>query len=308
MERIGKQPSALLTSDWHLREDTPICRTDSYWNSMWKKVDFISNLQKKWNIPVLHGGDLFDKARPSLNLVRETMLHIPDEFYTVYGQHDLVNHSLDLTNKCGIDVLSVAKKLHVLGTISYCNDNNLVVDGFHWGQEPKDTVQAIEIFKQTSPLMKKILVWHQMVWQGKKPYPTCTDAPASSVIKKYPYDLLLFGDNHKTFVEQYEGRLLINPGSLMRMDADQIDHKPCVFLWYASDNTVQQVFLPIEEGVISREHLDVKEERDNRITAFVEKLSDNYSVSLSFEENLSEFMKVNNVEKSVREIIYKSIE
>jgi DNA repair exonuclease SbcCD nuclease subunit len=299
MERIVKQPLAILTSDWHLREDTPICRTDSYWDVMWRKVDFISDLQKKYNCPVLHGGDLFDKSRPSLNLVRETMLHIPNKFYTVYGQHDLVNHSLSLTDKCGIKVLETAKKLQVLGDMHYFNDH-LYVSGFHWGQEP--TKSSIEIDG------KNILVWHKMVWQGVKPYPTCVDPPASAILKKYPWaDCILTGDNHKTFVEHYEGRVLVNPGSMMRMDADQVDHKPCVFLWY-SDNTVQQVFLPIEEGVVSRSHLEQKEERDGRIDSFIAKLNSGYQTTLSFEDNLTTFFKVNNTEKDIQDIIYVSIE
>ena len=288
MERIVKQPSAILCSDIHIREDVPVCRTDvSYWDTQWKKIDFISDLQKKHNCPVLHGGDLFDKARPSLNLVRETILHIPNQFFSVAGQHDLVAHSLDLIDKSGLKLLEVAGKITILNRC-------------HWGQEPTEPSFVIK--------NRNILVWHKMVWQGKKPYPTCTDEPASSILKKYPYSLILCGDNHKTFVEHYEGRVLVNPGSLMRMDADQVDHKPCVFLWYADSNTVQQVFLPIEEGVVSRMHLEQKEERDGRITAFVEKLSGEYEMSLSFEKNLEEFMKVNDVDEEVKQIIYKSIE
>jgi hypothetical protein len=81
-----------------------------------------------------------------------------------------------------------------------------------------------------------------------------------------------------------------------------------VFLWYAETNTVKQVFLPIEEGVVSREHLVVKEERDQRIDAFIEKLGGEYSISLSFEDNLESFKQANNVEKPIMDIIYKSLE
>jgi predicted phosphodiesterase len=179
--------------------------------------------------------------------------------------------------------------------------NIKILNRCHFGQEPTEPSFVVK--------NRNILVWHKMVWQGKKPYPTCTDEPASTILKKYPeYDLIVTGDNHKTFVEHYEGRVLVNPGSLMRMDADQVDHKPCVFLWFAESNTVQQVFLPIEEGVVSREHLIVKEERDSRIEAFVSKLNDNYEMSLSFEQNLEEFMKVNKVDEEVKKIIYQVIE
>ena len=109
----NKKADAILTSDWHLREDTPICRTDNYWEVQWKKVDYISKLQKQYNCLVLHAGDLFDHWKPSPRLLREIILHIPDTFFTVYGQHDLPQHSLELTNKCGINVLQAANKLRV---------------------------------------------------------------------------------------------------------------------------------------------------------------------------------------------------
>jgi DNA repair exonuclease SbcCD nuclease subunit len=139
-------------------------------------------------------------------------------------------------------------------------------------------------------------------------YPTCTDLPASSILKKYPqFSLILCGDNHRTFVEEYEERLLVNPGSLMRMDADQIDHKPSIFLWY-SDNSVKQIFLPIEEGVVTRTHLVEKEERNARMDAFVTKLNDDYKTTVSFEENLTQFFSANEVDPETKQIIYNVIE
>jgi hypothetical protein len=48
------------------------------------------------------------------------------------------------------------------------------------------------------------------------------------------------------------------------------------------------VFLPIEPGnkVISREHLEKKEERDERIQAFIEKLTDESITDVNFQDNL----------------------
>ena len=87
MERTKQNyPDLILCSDIHLREDTPVCRTDNYWERQWIKMDYISDLQKQYGCPVVCGGDLFDKSRPSLNLVRETMIHLPNKFNTIYGQ------------------------------------------------------------------------------------------------------------------------------------------------------------------------------------------------------------------------------
>lgn len=291
-----KQPDLLITGDWHLREETPICRTDNYWGTQWKKVDFISGLQKKYNCPVVCGGDLFDYWRASPYLLSETIKHIPDKFYTVLGNHDLPQHSLELLNKCGVNVLKEAGKLTILPTC-------------HWGQIPKygSFYEYDEGYAEESGL-DKILVWHVYTYQSKT-WVGNTAPKAMKLLRQYPqFSLIITSDNHISFVEEYQGRLLVNPGSLMRMDADQVEHRPRVYLWYADTNTVEPIYILIEQDVISREHLDIVKERDNRIDAFISKLDGDWDAILSFEDNLERFAEVNHIKKSIKEIIYKTLE
>jgi len=281
-------PDAILCSDIHLREDTPTCRTDDYQMAQWKKVEFLYNLQEKYECPVLHAGDLFHHWKPSPQLLSTTILHLPESFLTIYGQHDLPQHNFELRNKSGIYTLDTDKTIGVLPTC-------------HWGQEPDKPSRILS--------GKNILVWHKMVWQGEKLWPDQTDPSAAKLLRKYSqFSLILTGDNHQPFVEEYEGRLLVNPGSMMRMTADQIDHRPRVYLWYAADNIVTPVYLPIEQGVISREHIEHTQERDGRIDAFISKLDNDWEAAVSFEENLQRFEGTNKVRKSVMEIVYKAIE
>jgi DNA repair exonuclease SbcCD nuclease subunit len=289
-KKINKTPSAILTSDWHLREDIPVCRTDDFWVSQWGKVDFISDLQMKYDCPVIHAGDLFDRWKPSPELLTRSILHLPKKFITIYGQHDLPQHSLELAYKCGIDTLVAS------GSISFLNK------GVSWGELPEN--KEIWHLKDRS-----ILVWHKMNYQGEPPWPGCTDPKAGKLLRKYPqYSLILTGDNHKPFVEEYEGRLLVNPGSLMRQDADQVDFRPRVYLWYADTNTVEPVYIPIEDGAVSRDHLIRKQERDDRLEAFVSKLNNDWEGTVSFEENLERLMKENEIGDKIKEIVYKAVE
>jgi DNA repair exonuclease SbcCD nuclease subunit len=284
---------AILTADWHLREPekNPICRTDNFWETQWKKVKFISNLQEQHDCPVFHAGDLFDHWKPSPYLLSMAITHLPKDFRTVYGNHDLPQHNLDLIHKTGIYTLQHAKALSVL-------------DVYHWGQDPK-THAAKEL--ETVVKGNFVLVWHIYTYQTKT-WPGNTAPKAAKLLRQYPkYDLILTGDNHQAFVEEYEGKLLVNPGSIFRMDADQIDFKPRVYLYYADTNSVEPVFLPIEP-VITREHIEGKEERDNRIQAFVERLNTDYEGGVSFEDNLEKFFSNNRVHTSIKDIIYKSLE
>lgn len=290
----SRKPDLILCSDFHLREDTPTCYTGDYQQEQWDSVDFVSNLQEQYDCPVFHAGDLFDKWKPSPWLLRKTILHLPKRFYTVYGQHDLPQHSLDQVDKCGINVLEAGHHLTVLA-------------GVHWGQFPS-RVDNMIIGKIKEHIQRKILTWHHLTYM-QKPFPGASVGMVQMILQKYPqYDLILTGDNHQSFTTTFEGRVLVNPGSLMRMDADQINFKPSVYLWYADTNTVQRVFIPIKEGVISREHIIVKEERDARIDAFVTRLDGDWEVSMSLDDNFKHFFSKNLVRQEVKQIVYNSLE
>ena len=288
MER-GKinKPDLILCGDFHLREDTPTCFTGDFQKEQWKSLMFINDLQAQYQIPVVHAGDLFHTWKVSPWLLSMTMQHLPDMFYSCVGQHDIPQHNLELIHKSGIFTLEISKYLTIL-------------NGTHFGQEP------VEIANSHLPL--DILVWHHLTYITE-PYPGATGGNAYEILRKYnQFRLIVTGDNHCQFTIEKNGRRLVNTGNLTRQTAAQIDFKPCVWLWYSESNTVQQVFLPIEDGVVSREHLQVKEERNERIDAFISKLSGDYKTELSFEANLSQFFQTNKIKSSVKNIIYKSIE
>jgi len=279
------EPNFILTGDWHLRESVPTCRTDDFWEAQWDKVKQVKALQEKYRCPVWHSGDLFDHWKPSPYLLSTTMTHLPEQFYTVYGNHDLPQHNWDMRDRCGIRTLEISGHLKTLS-------------GVHWGQQPKLNNSEFPIF-----------VWHVMTWTGNPPWPGCTDLDGMSILEKYPdYRLILTGHNHKTFTVHHNGRILINPGSLTRQTADQIDHQPAVYLYDSVHNIVRPHYLDVTENVISRIHLDEVKERDDRIDAFVERLSKEWATGFSFEDNLNQFAQANNIRKSVMDIVWRALE
>ena len=283
-----KKPDLIFCGDFHLRDIIPTCRTDDFLPAQTKKLNFISELQLRYNCAVVHTGDLWDNWKPSPFMITYAIKYLPKNFWSILGNHDLPQHSLELIYKSGINTLAEAGWLKI-------------IDGCHWQETP----EHLSLIFNT----KKILVWHIMTYKGKQPFPGCTDPAATKLLRKYPqYDLIVTGHNHKSFVEKYEGRLLVNPGSLTRQKADQIDHRPCVYLWYAETNTVKPVYLPIEQDVITREHITRQEQRDERIDAFISRLDDDWKAAVSFEENLERFAKANRIRTSVMDIVTNAIE
>lgn len=286
----NKRPDVILCADIHLREDTPVCRNDNFQRAQWEKLQFIKDLQRKHDCPVFHAGDLFHHWKPSPWLLSKAIEHLPDEFITVYGNHDLPQHNIELKRKCGIYTLASAG---VLKTLTGC----------HWGKQPTDMVNHINV------MGKRVLVWHVFTYEGKAPFPGITSQKGHALLAKHPtYDLIVTGDNHTPFTVTDGKRVLVNPGSMMRTTADQIDHRPRVYLWYAGEARVEPVYLPIAEDVISREHIDRQEQRNKRIDAFISRLDEDWEAELAFEENLKRFAAKNRVRDTVMEIVYKSIE
>lgn len=290
-----KQVSAIISGDWHLMEEEriPPCRTDSIWDAQWNKVQQIKELQELHNCEVLLSGDLFDHWKTSPNLLNACFHHMPEHIRTVIGNHDLPQHNIDLLHKSGIEVLFQAGVLAP------------ILSGGNWGKEAKELQPE---YLSGIPF-QRILVWHTMTYKHVLPYPGCEDPQCNKLFELFPKaDLIVTGHNHTTFTARKGKQLLLNPGSLTRHDANQIDHKPCVFLYYAEDNTFDTHYLKINENVISRAHIENKNRKEQQINSFMEKLQGSWKVSLSFEENIERALKENKVPIQIKEIILNWID
>lgn len=285
MIRKYDKPDLILTADWHLRDDQPICRTDNLMQTQSKKIGHITKLQLKHGLcPVIHAGDVLNHWKASPNLLTFAIETLPEEFYTVYGNHDLPQHSVELSYKSGVVTLEAAQKIT---NLFEC----------HWEQKPENASLTVK--------GRKVLVWHTTTWKDELPWPGCSAPTAKALLKKYPrFDLIVTGHNHETFVEEYDGRLLVNPGCLTRQRASEIDHEPCVFLWYAKTNKVVKAPLPFDKDAVTRDHIEAKEENEQRHYAFIRNLSAGKSKRISFEDNMEDVFRENRVAKSIRKIIW----
>jgi len=298
-----KKASAILTADWHTRASTPVCREDNYHQAFGIKVRFIRDLSQKYNCPVLIAGDIGDKTQWPNWLLEWFVTLIGDmEIIAIPGQHDTPDHRLDNLHKSGVGVLAATQTITVLDqTVA------LIENGFDLISFPYSI--PINHFKVANcNNHPKVAIAHQMVIEDKPLWPGQKAPKGHQLLKKFPeYNLILTGDNHNSFVSKYEGRILVNPGSLMRTTAAQINHKPRVYLWWADTNKIELVYLPFQEGVVSREHIEVEDERDERVEAYVERMNTDYEIGFSYETNLERHIETNDVEKEVETKIWENV-
>ena len=299
-----KTADAILCADLHLREDTPVCRTDDFWTAQKNKLRQIRSLQKKHaNAPVLCSGDIFHKWKPSPRLLSMALECLPGNMLTIPGNHDLPAHNLKRLEESGLFVLNAAEFVGIayenITHEDFLDDFGFYVHGFPFGTE----FQSMQ--RDRKP---HVALVHYFTYKGRKPFPGQYDGVATVMNKLKGYDLILCGDNHQPFTHEKDGTLFVNPGSLTRQTADQIKHRPRVYLWYAPENRVEPVYLDIDRLAVSRAHIDVDQARDERIEAFVNRLDGEFEAGLSFERNLKQYMTTNRVPKSVRSAVMEACE
>lgn len=299
-----KKADAILVSDLHIREKSPVCRTDNFIKTAERKYQWLSELQQEHKCPILCGGDVFDHWRPSPWLMAWALRNLPDRIIAIPGQHDLPAHNLENIDRSGIQVLSDAGKILLLFADSDYDDHAIAYYAFPWGTPLGRAETCVGE-------LRNVALIHYGVYESKPHYPGAenTGGTAVSVIKKMPgFDLIVSGDNHLSFTCKVGNRLLVNPGSFMRTTAAQADFKPSVYLWYADTNTVERVFVPIEKDVICRDHIDSVEERDERLEAFISRLDNNIEIGISYKENMKAYLSKNNIPKPVVDLIWEVME
>ena len=291
---------AILSADLHIRPDTPVGRIDDYFAAQEMKLNFIFDLSRKNECPILVAGDFGNKHQWP-NWLLEWFIELSDgiELLLVPGQHDLPNHKLELLPRSGLGVLRADRTIKIIEKQIFFLTNDYLIEPFPYGTE---------ISHRSASKEKRILAMaHQMVLENKPLWPGQKAPKGHQLLKKFPeYDLILTGDNHNAFTVEYKGRCLVNPGSMMRMTAAQEDHQPRVYLWWAKNNKIQPVYLPIEPNVISRVHIDIVKDRKSRMTALVNRVKDDVEIALSYKHNLENHFNKHKTRKRTIEKVWEA--
>ncbi len=275
-------------ADWHLRDTVPVCRTDDFWKAQSRKIRFIKRLQAKHKCPILVAGDVLHTAKSSPYLEQYLLRTLPG-FVAIPGQHDLIHHNIDNFEKGSIAVINTREDI-VIATIKVGTIQTALIT-----TDPPRSVGLIHTFIR-NPNDK----------QDKE----IGGESAVAILKKYPtYDLIVSGDNHKDFAVSYNGRVLVNPGSVMRSTSAQKEHSPGVYLWYKGHNGLEQVRFPnIDPDVISDKHIKKERDKDERFNAFVKSLNSNYEIGANFEKSLKNYFVKNKTREPVKNLIWEWIE
>ncbi len=298
MSDLPKTPVAVLVSDIHLSDKPPTFRsTEPDWfAAMARPLKQLRYRALELNVPIVCGGDVFDRWNSSPQLINFAMDNLP-EMYSVAGQHDLPHHQYSLIQKSAYWTLCKTGNIIDLKP-EPTRIGDLILYGFGWN---------IDISPQTRrDDCIHLAVIHKYIWSTRST--GYHGAPRLNHIKVLSdslkgYDVALFGDNHKGFLARTDkGTIVLNNGGFMRRAKDQLDYIPSIGILY-SDGTVKREKLDCSKDstLITEHHGSIKPEID--FQQFMDELNQLSSDSLDFENSIRLYCE----NKEIKDEVYSLI-
>jgi len=293
---------AIIVSDIHLRDTQPVCRLDDFIETQIKQLQWLSELKadicvkshrNSSDVPILCGGDIFDKWKASPFLMGVAIDYLPFMTTTI-GNHDLPAHNFNLFHKSGAGVLLKAEQIDMsINGLIDVGDFRVLTVPFGMEGEVKDHHRD----------KADVVLVHDLVE---------TEAEAKAWARKFPKaELIVIGDNHTSACYPFKDlpRVLV-PGSFNVQTADQIGNPHSAWLW-RKDGLPIPVEVPEDKTDMTREHLVDKEEMDDRmeefVSSFITRLETGKDIGLDFKSNLTAFIKENKVSKTVEKVIWEVV-
>jgi predicted phosphodiesterase len=300
----------LIVGDTHFSGKNPIARIDDIVDVQFDKLDEIINLSNKYDAPIIHTGDVFNTsviANSILTKIGLILTKLKHPLYFVWGNHDLLYHSLELWDRTSLGVLwkhnNKVKHISELGGWAWLDWDSTY--GIQWMGEPK----------QKLLLTHKAVVTERKMSKGSwvlKDKNFCIDIENHDLMINLPkyYKLIICGHWHKPYIFHHKGTKVINPGPILRRTVEEW-LMPSVVLLNTDTLIHKRIYLKAKppEQVLSKAHIEQKvESYTEGVIKFIEQLQKTETVNKgTFLENLFELLDGDELPKNVEKILRNKI-
>lgn len=279
----------LITADWHVRGERPLCRLDEDWiESQRKTISEIRSVfenngcDQMWVL-----GDVFDAPRcatAAVNMLIGELNKFPlDSVKILCGNHDLKDHNYGNLEECSIGTLKkifgdVPERVGVgLGTMDV-------------SAQPF----ALDDLQSTAD----VICTHQLTFPNAeaRPMPDCGVLAQDLLDRWREAEIIFTGDYHHGYVfkedwDTLPGRYVVTPGCINIQKADELDYQPFVVVWdtesASGDYSFEKVYLDPQRENCTRDHIEAREQNEEQLAQVVETIKGGSEITLDFDSNLA---------------------
>lgn len=275
----------ILSADWHCVQTRPAARLDPSWlESQRQAIQFLVSQAIKYSCPLVAVGDLFDHPKVGtevVNMVIEelnALRYQGQEFYLIAGNHDLEGDLVTNAPKCSVGTL-----LSIFPRIPN-------IPG----------VQSAPHFGEDIDLDASVVFSHQLVFKDESSRPpTAKGRTAQELLDSLPSAQWVFvGDLHHAFdYKAPDGRHVVSPGNMIAHNASMIEvEAKCTLIDLdAPGSEVTWIEIPDDPAMLTRDHLDTKAAKVDRLAGFMERVKEAGGHTLTFKDKLEARMGLKDI-------------
>jgi hypothetical protein len=305
--RSKDQVIAVLASDLHITDKTPVARAEKDWLKVLAYYfEQVRRLCRDYHAPLIVAGDVFDKPNPSPFVINFAMEVLPNTF-AIPGQHDLQYHNYADRHKTAYWTLVQAEVItNMTPGLQTIINGSLIGIGFPWGSEVKPLEEIVD--KTQTRDCVYLAVVHDYIWTSGYSYdkPPSEAAVSMWLNRLKGYTAAVFGDNHKGFL--IEDRNILNAGTFTCRRSDERNYRPHVGLLKRSGEIEPYELDTSKDEWCTLEETEKKLQELDDFTELVDELNNLGADSLDFLEALKAGMAAKQVGRAVGDIIRKAAE
>lgn len=304
----------LYCQDTHIKGVNPANRSGNYYAEVMLKMKEIIDLSKKLKVDkVYHGGDLFDSAKVSDNMVDDLLDMIEEAgipWEIVWGNHDEIGHNLELSKSTSLAHIMRRSKLvkHIIPetkSIYEMGDKEPLrilssIEGFDYYHNIEADLKETGLNSTCPEAGFKVAILHAFV--TLKPFlPKVMHVMAKDINTNF--DVVLVAHYHKQWgMKEINGTKFVNIGCIGRTDIDEINEVPQVLL--VDTNTRELKIIDLKsakpgEEIFDLEKVKLSKEFDEDIDNFIKSLNNVEFKGLNLRGLCEHVFNLNNVDKEV---------
>ncbi|MBA4494416.1 exonuclease SbcCD subunit D [Paenactinomyces guangxiensis] len=305
----------LYLTDTHIRGTSPRSRTDNFQETIRRKLEEVIEIAEREQADfILHGGDVFDRPNLSPAVVREfaslfRRFRVP--IYAIAGNHDIFGHNPSTIDRTMLGLLDAFGTLQLIGEgekVPLEKDGLLVqLSGqpFHYDLDKRDASLDYQVQNEIGARYCIHMVHGMLV---EKALPDGVVHTMVNQVWSDTVDILLTGHYHTGFpVQQQNGRYIINPGALARINnhPSEMKRMPQVALIDLKEE-IQVRLIPLRcaakgDTVLDRSYIEKAAYRQEKLASFVQQVmeaGDFHGIDVI--DIINEISHLNGMEEEVR--------